>query len=115
MLTFDKTFDKCPNCGCTETLAGIAAKEGKEEGVLDPDAVLGLAAINMQIFSPAREAVSAIGTKFPAIAAVMDLCLDCGTYYATYMMKSIAEKKLKAPTLYDPRQDKDLQGGGVHP
>ena len=116
-----KEFTQCPSCGSEERFAkDIATREGM------PNAEsYGLMQIGPHpVVDQKKMATAMYGSKFPVIASLMDICSNCGCFYAYKLIEQVGTKSLQQqsqqrpgmgnipPGLIDP---KFLQQGGGDP
>ena len=87
-----KDFDRCPICGSTARLAkDMAIREGlpNAEG-------FGLMQIGPHpIVDQKKMATAMFGTKFTMIVSLMDICSDCGCFYAYRLIEAVGTKSLQ--------------------
>ena len=87
-----KEFTQCPNCGSTARFAkDMAIREGM------PNAEqFGLMQIGPHpIIDQKKHAAAMYGSKFPLIATLMDICSDCGCFYAFKLIELVGTKSLQ--------------------
>lgn len=85
-LVLPKTFDKCPNCGCTERFSEEALKGDfpPEKMEKRPPMILSAELVTQP---PAR--------LYPVkLMAVMDVCIECGTVYAVDLEKFVGRPQM---------------------
>ena len=77
-MEFPIVFEKCPLCGCTETVTRMACEEEKEKGVIPKDAFVAFERTQMPLMGkiPPKLTVR-------ILVASWDLCVDCGNKYCT--------------------------------
>lgn len=81
------TFDKCPSCGSTKRVMETLVNESREKKlIMESDAVVPCA-MQMGGFAMSPRSMPIIGAKFPGAAIITDVCLDCGTVYATKIVR----------------------------
>lgn len=74
---FPKEFDKCPACGCTETLESRAVQEAISEGKLHQDAVPAWSTSVILLVGP----LGPIGIYAPSLIKKLANCDNCGVSY----------------------------------
>ena len=75
-------FDKCPVCGGSRRFAESVAKEQREKGLIGEGLKYGIYEMGGPILDPSKVSQMLVGTMIPTVAALIDVCLDCGTIYA---------------------------------
>lgn len=79
---------KCPNCGRSETIVGLALKEVIERGLCKEDTPYSMIKQIIPLIPPASAPL-----LVPSIIIHQDVCAHCGTLYCT-----------KAETMDSPRE-----------
>jgi hypothetical protein len=76
---FPMTFDKCPYCGCTETIARLAWQEEAEKGSVDKDTFIASQIIKV----PLIDLKKFTGVTARILLIYIDWCADpqCGRGY----------------------------------
>jgi len=74
-------FEKCPNCGSTNSLANKMAKSEIEKGRMDPKMDSFIFIFKCTVIDNNRAAILPIGAELPAYDVNMDMCADCGTLW----------------------------------
>ena len=77
-LQFPLTWNKCPNCGCSDTLARTVKNEQVAKGKMKEDVILAI----RQIVTPAVD-MREVGhmLSIPMLVTFYDICLGCGNEY----------------------------------
>ena len=88
-------FEKCPSCGSKRALVRGMAKEVKDRGITRPEWDGCVAVLQGVVQDPDRAASLPVGIELPAFNAYMDLCTECGAYYATKIEIGRAKVSLK--------------------
>jgi len=88
------TFDKCPNCGSFAKVTDAPAQEARAKGRLSPGFIPCIQVLRTVVVDNTLVGKIPIGSAVPAIASYMDICLNCGTYYAIRV--EIGEARLGA-------------------
>lgn len=104
-------FDKCPVCGSKERLAGQLAKKEKKKGTMRKDLNFYAHIITGVIKDPQYERQILYGAAIPAYRIYLDVCLQCGTYYAAKVEIAVAVKALKEPIQSKKPPDIELLKG----
>ena len=81
-------FDKCPVCGSSKRFAEMVAEEQREKGLLGEGLKYGIYQVGGPILDPGKVGQMLVGAMVPAITALLDVCLDCGTVYAVRLERS---------------------------
>lgn len=85
------SVDKCPVCGCTETIFAKKAKQALERGLLKKDDVVALGEFALDIVNPGILPTLLIGSTVPHIKCVLDACVECKVVYAVKYLVGEAE------------------------
>ncbi len=89
---FPLEFNSCPNCGGKQFLfEKLFAEERAKGKISDMVKDVGLP-LNGAIADPTRPALS-----FPVVLITMDICLDCGTYFAKKIFKGLGQPQMMQP------------------
>lgn len=83
-LHFPLTWSKCPNCGCTDTLARAVKNEQVTKGKMKEDVILAI----RQVVTPAVD-MREVGhmLSIPVLVTFYDICLGCGHEYCVRVDK----------------------------
>ncbi len=84
---FRKTFDVCPNCGSDQRFCEQLAQEVKDKGLGRPEWTLYFDNRSGGVFDQNRAILLPIGSKIPAYQITTDICMECGTIYASEIIK----------------------------
>lgn len=84
---------KCPNCGESETVTGIAVQEQINKGKIKPNTSYALRK-ELKPLIPIEQAMLTV----PIIAVNWDICANCGTLYPTSV------ETLDAPLTLEQKQ-----------
>ncbi|MCK9435744.1 MAG: hypothetical protein M0Q12_00885 [Synergistaceae bacterium] len=79
-LKFPLEFKKCPVCGSERRVADILRDQEVEKKKINPHLLMAIQALNVAICDPTRPVLSS-----PVITAILDVCADCGCYYAKFV------------------------------
>lgn len=79
---FPMSFDKCPNCGCTETVTQIAWDEEVEKGRVAKDTLVAAQHLKIPLLDPVKPPII-IGGVAGILFMNVDACRDCGTLYCS--------------------------------
>jgi hypothetical protein len=90
---------KCPACGSGNRLAGSLAEKVKESGWMRPDLNFYASIVTGVVLDQQMEPRIPIGSSIPGYHICLDVCLDCGCYYAA---KVEIIKVVKSITLGKP-------------
>ena len=99
------SIDKCPSCGCRDTVCRLGATEEQKREVLPKDAFVSLEKVMVPLFNPQNPPIA--GAK--GILCHYDVCAKCGTRYCTRAEKIPVNIKFGMPgkgnlgNLGDPR------------
>ncbi len=96
-----KEFKECPACHSKERYIEKLAKEELEAKHIMPGGVPALTIIEGNIKDERLLASLPVGATFPGYAVLMDVCLNCGTIYATQIHQAEGEVK---PNIFLPGQ-----------
>lgn len=88
------TYDKCPNCGSLARVTDAPAALARAKGRLSPGFTPCIQVLKTVIVDNTLVGKIPLGSTVPAIASYMDICLNCGTYYAIRV--EIGEARLGA-------------------
>jgi len=76
---FPIVFDKCPNCGSTETITKLAWDEQADKGRVDRDTPVAAEHLQLPLLDPKR----VIGIVSGILVLSIDWCASCGGRYCT--------------------------------
>ena len=85
-------FDKCPNCGCIETVTQAAWAEEAEKGRVKKDTPVAAQHLQTPLLDPQRSPLL-IGGLTGMLVLTVDYCVECGVGYCTGA--SVVEGKLQ--------------------
>ncbi len=85
-----KEFTKCPKCGGENFLAKAAQDEVIERGIMPKDYGFYLGLFDGIPADQKKLSTLPIGSTLPAVAAGIDVCLDCGTVFARFVEQGVA-------------------------
>ena len=77
---YPKTWDKCPVCGCTDTIANSVLQEEKDKGKIGKEAKAYISQTQSLIADMTKAFLTA-----PVITAYYDICVDCGIVYCVHV------------------------------
>ena len=89
-------FEKCAQCGSTETLIGSELEAMKADHKMPPQAKAGLGTFQVPLANPLG-----ISLSVPVFTAHIDACLKCGTVRVVHVEKTMGQMKMEnqnAPT-----------------
>jgi len=72
-------FEKCPSCGCTETLTRLAWDEEAEKGRVNKDTTVAAEHLQCPLIDPKKP----IGISAGILLLHVDWCAACGMRYCT--------------------------------
>ena len=75
-LDFPLVFEKCPMCGCPDTVANLVADEEKTKGKLDKALKVCKEAVQTVVADPRK--MMGLIMKVPVIIWYRDVCAGCG-------------------------------------
>ena len=87
-------FKDCPNCGSNRRLCESLVKELKEKGFADPNFVYHLTVHRGIVIDKRHEKEIPFGTELDEVNVTTDVCMDCGTIYATLIGTNKVRKTL---------------------
>ena len=90
---FNRTFDCCPNCGSDLRFLEQLELEVKERGLARPEWRARYEVRQGVIMDSDRTIMLPIGVKLPGYYITTDICMDCGTLYATELRRLEAQTK----------------------
>ena len=100
---FSVLFAKCPNCGCKERFFEELGKDAIANGTASPEFHFAMEASNGPVIDPKQPLH--IGDKPLGFAFETDVCIKCGTVYATKLQRLEVEVKKKPPSIILPGMD----------
>ena len=72
----------CPVCGKDNRLGKLLSDQVKDAGWMRKDLNFYVSKIEGVVSDPMMESRKPIGSKTPAFCVSLDICLDCGCFYA---------------------------------
>ncbi len=78
---FPLRFNKCPVCGCEETVCGSVEATERANGRFQSDFHPTLAVETVAIFDPTLAQQLLVPRRVPALVAYLDACARCGCVY----------------------------------
>jgi hypothetical protein len=90
---FHMTFDKCPNCGCEETITQLAWAEEAEKGRVKPETPVAAFNLALPLADPNKPPVIMVGMMM----LKADFCAECGTMYCREVKLTEGQVSTKPP------------------
>jgi len=84
-ITYPLEFNKCPACGCEDTVSKKVAEEEIEKGRMKEGYTPALTQDTTPIFDP-REVII-FQRRVPVLITFYDVCVACGCYYCVRIEK----------------------------
>jgi len=75
---FPMTFDKCPMCGCEETITQVAWAEEAEKGKVVKDTPVAAQHLQIPLMDPKKPPLLTVGI----LLIQADFCAGCGMLYS---------------------------------
>ena len=98
--TFVKTFTKCPQCGGEERVFEELGKKAIANGTATPEFHFALDSKSGPVIDQKKPLH--IGDKPLGFAFQTDVCMKCGTVYATKLQRLEVEVRMPQPPLIFP-------------
>ena len=86
-MEYPKLFDKCPSCGCEETIAQMEANKEVEAGRMRPGTKLPMIIIQTPLFDAQKLAKIVATHPIELLVSFVDACTMCGTLYCRDVQK----------------------------
>ncbi len=99
-----KEFKFCPNCHSKDRYIEKLVKEELEAKHILPGGVPSLTIIEGNVSDPRVLPSLPLGSTFPVYAVITDVCLNCGTIYATQIHQSEGEIKANIDLIVPGRE-----------
>ena len=103
---FHKEFPTCPNCGSDQRFCEQLGMEAKEKGQARKEWTFYYETRKGLVMDTVNQPNLLVGTTLPGFLIHMDICMDCGTFYAIFIAR--IEGQTKAVSMPKP-------GGGLAP
>lgn len=101
-MEINKQFNQCPVCGSKKRFLESLVTKIKEQGYARAEWRMGYDFRQGIVIDQAREAIIPLGAKLPTYRIFTDICMDCGTIYATSIESGTATKQIVPPKLIKP-------------
>ena len=92
-----KAFDQCPNCGSKAQFCKDLGDELKDKGLARESFLFRYEQRQGVVMDQERTVLMPIGIKIPGFSIDMDICSDCGTFYATQLVRLEARTEAAPP------------------
>lgn len=76
---FPMEIKKCPSCGSSETVTGLAWQEEADKGKVDRDTPVAAEHLQVPLLDPSKS----VGISSGILIIHIDYCANCGTRYCT--------------------------------
>lgn len=96
-------FKACPACGSERRVVEMIRDQEVEKKKVSPQIKMAAQAVTVPVYDPTRPMLSA-----PVITAVLDICADCGCYYARFV--DVQDQVLQMKPGAMPGQPRPPQG-----
>lgn len=101
-IRFPLSFGSCPNCGSTRRVAEMVTNEEIEKGKISSTAKTSMFNMKSLICDPDRMSKLFVPQKAIVLLAAADICVDCGTLYATSVEKGEGVLDVERPQPIGP-------------
>ena len=91
---FGKAFTNCPNCGSDQRFCEQLGKEVSDRGLARPGWTFGYDSRSGVAQDLGKQTLILVGSTLPGYHITTDVCMECGTLYATRMQRG--EGRLEA-------------------
>ena len=99
---FDVEFKQCPNCGSTIRFCEELGKELVDRGLARPEWQFNMDVRTGVVMDKTQQSKLLMCASLPGFHILTDICMDCGTIYATRLIRLEGGVK-PAPPLPKPR------------
>ena len=107
---FNRTFDTCPNCGSDLRFLEQLGIELKERGLAREELKVCYESKQGVVIDQAKSIMLPIGVKLPGYVITTDICMDCGTVYATGIRRIDAQTRAAPMSNLPPLTNPDSLG-----
>ena len=94
---FAKDFAQCPNCGSKQKFFEELGEEIRARGLASENWRQAYDVQQGVVMDKTKDSLIPIGSEVPAFLITTDICLDCGTVYATHLGRHNAKKGVVLP------------------
>ncbi len=106
-----KEFKKCPQCGSDQRFGEQLTNEIKDKGWAREEFEFCLQIYQSVVVDQTQQAKIPIGSKVPGLTVHTDVCMECGTIYATKIMRIEATKSITPAQIQPNRMQRRHPGG----
>ncbi len=87
-LSFPLAFEKCPVCGCEETIAALEVDKEKKKGTIGKDVKPCVITQAVMVVDPRLQQAIIAPRPVPTLLFLLDVCARCGVMYCRRVEKT---------------------------
>ena len=100
---FKQEYKQCPHCGSEERFFEQLGQELKDTGLARPEWNAAYSNQSGFIMDKTRVVILPVGISIPGFHIATDVCMKCGTIYATKLQRLEGQTELKPLNPNQPR------------